>query len=328
MKKIYGRVLVKESNVGVPNLVVAAYDSEREAQNTVAVPVRDSAPAPSLSERFGRRIGSVLTDQDGAFTFSFDELHFTGTEARPDLLIIVFAPEDVQGIDNPYPLPPEQRVLYVSRVARSDAGAEESYFIRLLQAQLDKFDIPTSSTPSSAKSAEINSANVFNAVETFYNSRDSLKQKLAPRLQALLDKATQFRNQAQLKLKDFSAIPLPLRNSPTLLKDITQLESVQRSVLDRGTTRLSSYKGSLQLSLTPEELSSLKLKQDESTGEMKGQVNPNDLLDLIMAKTGGLDLVRVTGSVDSSLSPDALAKKYSLPGDGTPAPPTSPISRR
>lgn len=319
MKKIYGRVLVKESNAGVPNLVVAAYDSESDLQKAVAIGPAN-APAALLTERLGKRIGSVLTGSDGAFIFSFDELHFTGTEARPDLLLIVFAPEDVQGIESPYPLPPEQRVLYISRVARSDAGAEESYFIRLLQGQLDKFNIPTSSTAASPKTAEINNTNIFNAVENFYNSRESLKRMLAPRLKAQVYKTTGFRNQAKEKLKNFSAIPLPLRNSPLLLKDLTQLDTVQRGVLDRGLTRLSNYQGSVQLSLTPDELSSLKLQQD-SSGESKGQVNANDLIDLIVSKTGGLDLVRVAGSMDNSVSLDALSQKYSLPAGITTAPP-------
>ncbi len=174
MKTIYGRVLVKESNAGVSNLVVAACDSERGIQNISAVPVTDNASAP-LTERLGKRIGSVLTGQDGTFTFSFDDAHFTGNDVRPDLLIVVFAPEDTQGPTNPYPLPAEQRVLYISRTPRADAGSEESYIIRLLQAQLDNFSISAPSTSSSVKSAEITNANFAAAIESSYISREQLK---------------------------------------------------------------------------------------------------------------------------------------------------------
>src|SRR5258708_15533049 len=95
MKTIYGRVLVKESNVGVPNLVVAAYDSERGSLDIAATPGSGTAPVP-ITERLGKRIGSVLTGPDGAFTFSFDDLHFTRDYQRTDLLIAVVSPEDKQ----------------------------------------------------------------------------------------------------------------------------------------------------------------------------------------------------------------------------------------
>src|SRR5207249_3509965 len=91
--------------------------------------------------RLGKRIGSVLTDQEGKFTLASEDLEFQGNESRPDLVILVFAPEDVQKLEEPYPLPPEKRVLYISSVPRVDAGAEEAFVIRLLQAQLDKFNI-------------------------------------------------------------------------------------------------------------------------------------------------------------------------------------------
>ena len=35
MKRIYGSVLVKETNSGVPNLVVVAYDSEKTMQDII-----------------------------------------------------------------------------------------------------------------------------------------------------------------------------------------------------------------------------------------------------------------------------------------------------
>src|SRR5258708_1882565 len=68
MKTIYGRVLVKESNVGVPNLVVAAYDSERGSLDIAATPGSRTAPVP-ITERLGKRTASALTGPDGAFTF-------------------------------------------------------------------------------------------------------------------------------------------------------------------------------------------------------------------------------------------------------------------
>src|SRR5206468_12951748 len=120
MKQICGYVLVKETNSGVPNLVVTAYDCEKSIEEIIA----DHREKNGASlEKLGKRIGSVLTDQDGKFTLKSNELEFQGNESRPDLLIVILAPEDIQGIDDPFPLSQEKRVLYMSTVPRTDAGA-------------------------------------------------------------------------------------------------------------------------------------------------------------------------------------------------------------
>ena len=148
MKQISGHVLVKETNLGIPDLIVAAYDSGRPIRESL----RRGPDGKGLSlQDAGRRIGSVLTEPDGRFVLTSEDLEFQGNEQRPNLLIIVFAPEDVQGLDMPYPLPPEERILYISAVPRNDAGAEEAFTIRLLQAQLDHFDLKAgASSPDSS----------------------------------------------------------------------------------------------------------------------------------------------------------------------------------
>src|SRR5262245_14963629 len=100
MKTISGYVLVKETNIGIPNLVVEASDSETTIQD-----IRERGISSQLMQQLGKRIGSVLSDWNGLFTLSTEALDFPGNEPRPDLLIIVFAPEDVQDIHQPYPLP-------------------------------------------------------------------------------------------------------------------------------------------------------------------------------------------------------------------------------
>src|SRR5213080_848800 len=117
MKQIYGYVLVKQTNYGVPNLVVTAYDSEKSQEELRA---NNSKEGSFSLENLGKRLGSILTGQDGKFVLQSEELEFQGNESRPDLLIVVFAPEDIQAVDNPFPLPPEERVLYISAIPRTD----------------------------------------------------------------------------------------------------------------------------------------------------------------------------------------------------------------
>ena len=59
MKQISGYVLVKETNSGIPNLIVTAYDSEKSIREIIGE--QPNKEGFSL-EDLGKRIGSVLTD--------------------------------------------------------------------------------------------------------------------------------------------------------------------------------------------------------------------------------------------------------------------------
>ncbi len=90
MFRIFGTVTVKETGVGVPNLVVAAYDIDQAELDL------DLLRSPTRQEIWGDRPGSVLTDKGGRFELTYDRADFQGgdQEARPDLLVLVIAPED------------------------------------------------------------------------------------------------------------------------------------------------------------------------------------------------------------------------------------------
>ena len=131
---ISGRVVLKESGVGIPNLLVALFSMPAAVPSapTIAVP-------PSAT-----RVGSVLTSKDGAFTLDHEDadLKVAGANiARPNLYLTVSAPEE-QGVH------PESLLLYSSSAARQNAGSTEQYFIRLTTEQLQKAQIPLPSEVS------------------------------------------------------------------------------------------------------------------------------------------------------------------------------------
>src|SRR5436190_3428492 len=223
MKQISGYVLVKETGSGIPNLVVTAYDSEKSIQELVAdgsnkgglskaiheiVGDRPSKGGLSLGH-LGKRIGSVLTDPDGGFILKGEDLEFQGNESRPDLLIIIFAPEDVQDLNTPYPSPPEQRILYISTLPREDAGAEEAFVIRLLQEQLDHFHL-TANTPSNRSSMDDD--RFATALEGTWDFGDRLKDRLKTRMREEQKKSEELQSKAQEKFRNLSAIPSYPRN--------------------------------------------------------------------------------------------------------------------
>lgn len=303
MKKLSGYVLLKETGSGVPNLVVTAYDSE----NSISA-IRDQFNNNDFRiEGLGKRLGSVLTDQEGRFALSSEDLEFQGNESRPDLLIIVFAPEDPQDIEQPYPLPAEQRILYISAAPVTDAGAEEAFVIRLRQTQLDKFSI---TTDQSARAGVTQSSRFAGIVESTWTFRDSLKARLSPRLREEQQRAEARRKVAQEQVKDLSAIPLHLRDNKFLIKDKndlkTNLQQRQADAIAEGLDRLATLEPTLHLALTPSDLSDLGLSQDG--GQLTGEVDPVKLAAKVRSLMKSVDLVRVRGL--NNPSPDELEQMY------------------
>jgi hypothetical protein len=309
MKQISGYVLVKETDSGVPNLVVTAYDTEKSIQEIIGI---NPAGGNSLFGNFGKRLGSVLTNQDGRFVLRSEELEYAGNEVRPDLLLIIFAPEDIQSMSAPYPLPPEERILYISTVPRADAGAEEAFVIRLLQAQLDFFHI-TVSMPTNHSNTDVDF--VAGAVEGAWNFEYSLRERLSPRLQEEQKRSEKFHAQAEEKTKDFSGIPMYLRddelinnrlliNGRQALKE--HLKVKQDQVVTNGLERLQTRNPVMHLRLSKKDLKDLRLKLKD--GKIIGNVESEKLMEKVGALTNGFDLVRKRG-LDNP-PPEELIQKY------------------
>ncbi len=141
MNSISGRVILKESGVGIPNLLAVL--------NSAVATLPSAPPSPAAAGAVSipsvpNRLGSVLTASDGSFTLSYEDASFQtsgSTLGRPDLHLTVLAPEE-PGIA------PDALVLYSSSVPRQKAGATEQYVIRLTTLQLQKAEIPLPSEVS------------------------------------------------------------------------------------------------------------------------------------------------------------------------------------
>lgn len=310
MKRIFGCVLVKGTNIGIPNLIVTAYDSETS--------IRDIVGGRSIKKDFslrdiGERIGSVLTDQTGGFLIERDDLEFQGNESRPNLLMIVFAPEDVQDVKTPLPLPPEERILYISTGPREDAGAEEAFVIRLLQEQLDHFDITSAAT----RESNTDDHRLATSIEDAWNVGDRLRRRLQPRLVQEHKKSEEFLAQAQEKVGNLSAIPRYLRdddltNNSLLItgrQDLAlNLKQKQGQAVAKGLERLQTRKRVMHLGLTETELEDLGLRLKD--GKVIGDIDSGKLTERVRAKINGLDLVRKRGM--DNPRPEVLIRKYLL----------------
>src|SRR5437868_2747263 len=128
---ITGRIILKESGIGIPNLLVVVFSPP-------PVILLEGTPSPDVS---GDRLGSVITGPDGSFSLSYDDSDFrivNPQEQRPDLHLTVFAPEEQGAV-------PDGLVLFSSILQRQNGARTEQYIIRLTTDQLEKAGIPAPS---------------------------------------------------------------------------------------------------------------------------------------------------------------------------------------
>lgn len=137
-----GKVLLKETGAGIPDLLVVIYDLDPgvrpDGDFPGSPPIDRTAPisAPGATP-LGDRLGSILTTHDGSWSLTYEDVDFrraNPSESRPDLQLFVLAPEDADS-----PSPPT--VLFNSKVTRVNSGRIEAYLIRIAAAQLEKANI-------------------------------------------------------------------------------------------------------------------------------------------------------------------------------------------
>jgi hypothetical protein len=140
---ITGKVIVKESGLGIPDLVVMIYDFDRvdgfEPRNLI------KARTGNVSPTFGglEKLGSVLTESDGSFSLRFEDTDFNDPQPgnqRPDIFMMILSPDDV--INTQDPVGKANLLYYNNFPLRENAGRIESFLIRLTKAQLVEGGIP------------------------------------------------------------------------------------------------------------------------------------------------------------------------------------------
>src|SRR5688500_5134951 len=111
MNKISGRVVLRESGAGIPDVLVVVYDVDPATKPEEAIARNATSELPPESLSGGDRLGSVLTAKDGSFELSYEDAEFqirNANERRPDLVLQVLGPEEPgAGV--------EASVLFVSR---------------------------------------------------------------------------------------------------------------------------------------------------------------------------------------------------------------------
>ncbi|MEO8636721.1 MAG: hypothetical protein ABI587_15710 [Gemmatimonadales bacterium] len=299
MGRLFGRVLVKETNAGIPNLVISAFDQDPAARG-------DAAGVDRRRQQQGidgARLGSVLTGPGGTFELEYDiwMKGHPGSEIRPDILLAVFAPEDSAGLQDPKPRPPEQRILHVSRVPRVDASPIEGYVIRILRAQLEELGIPFLSEVT-GRSARDDADLLAGSIERTWAMRDAVRERLQPRLEREAKRDETRREKAKHWARSLNLTSKPQRDHPLFAPDADSAVQAQERAMKEGFARLKSYKPQLRLNLTEADLEAMGLKK--SANGVEGKVTFATLNARVFAGSGGLDLVRRRDLDDVLLTPE------------------------
>jgi hypothetical protein len=148
MFNITGKILNKETGVGVPDLLVVIFDIDNFKDEDVSQspPVERTAPASTNSSwaslsgiinSNADRLGSVVTDANGYFAFEIQHKDFnTGNEKeqKPDVVLAVLTHEEPG-------LKIEDRLLYLSNDFRINVGRHEAYLIKLSTELLKKHGV-------------------------------------------------------------------------------------------------------------------------------------------------------------------------------------------
>ena len=149
--RLSGRVLVKEGRLPIANVIVELFDLDgwadpEAAEGTTRGTELRSArldPLRVLGEDLAgldsaKRVGSCLSDTTGSFALAVMPSDLSlgkRTEQRPDLLLLVLAPDEPG-------LTPAKRLLHLSLDVRLNAAGNEAQLILLPAALLEKHGVP------------------------------------------------------------------------------------------------------------------------------------------------------------------------------------------
>lgn len=317
---IIGRVVVLETGVGIPDLVVECYDwdveniddivANRISTNITRAPTKSkktskttksSEIGEAIPTRLFDRLGSVLTQADGRFRLEYDDAAFSieKDEKRPDLMLIVYAPEDADpstGV-TPHPL---ERALAISRIPRGDAGRAEAYMIRIDEARLKKFSIRIPSTIKSKDPKKVANGLIdsikMDVTEAVKASTVGIRQKRKTNFDNAMNKARTavFGFKGRSALLDGGTTPdsfVEFSADQTILAQ--RRETATINAISRSLNRIQSEYRPTQLLISLDELDFAKLGSTPPASGLEVSISSEELCHLLTTKRGGPAYERV-----------------------------------
>ena len=274
MNKIQGKILTKESGIGIPNLLVVVYDIDSRTPNDIQESYKDEIQNPQpvninyyWAKINGDRIGSVITGKDGEFELSYEDAEFMieKKESRPDLIVFVLAPEEnLANASTPvipplnlthrpliYPEPSSPPVtLYISRLLRANAGKIESYVIKISERQLFDAGIEVP-----IKTDTIDSKKIIDSFNSSFLAGNLIKKVLDDKAKENYKKIKSIKEKVKKAFENFypSKLSKEQRQDPTYYIIGEDLKENQKDVIKRNLGKLNKSKHSKRILMSSSE---------------------------------------------------------------------------
>lgn len=299
MYKIQGKVVVMESELGIPNLIVQAFD----INDTVSaiyedVPNYKSKKANSGCLFFGlfsksrnyigenSSLGSTFTQANGEFTIEYDEDDFktVGGKSRPKIQVAVQSPYDVIS-DNKDASP----IIYTSRPTNLNGGKVETFFIRIPSAILDLHNIRYPKNEVEKIDEKVMLAEVEKKIENEKVEVAINKKVLEQKISIVED----IKTETDKVFTKFTLSKIPLsKKTDTPYYDPEKgekLEEIQKNVIEKGIEKFKSEtnnpsKKKLLLVLTKE--------QETELGIEDGKINSKKLEEFVNEQANSVSIER------------------------------------
>ena len=234
--RISGRIVLKETGVGIPDLLVVMYDLDpgtRSEEGLEAPASPTSILVPTPQALLGDRLGSVLSGADGSWALAYQDAEFrilNNTEKRPDLQLMVLAPEDADAEAPP-------TVLFSSKLMRLNSGRLEAYLIRIPAAHLETAGIPI---PTAADHGDATNVKIQKYRES-RTARRALRAGLKSVNQDIDAQESEARTALRKTIQDVIR-PNPAALSPLVqvVKDTEPIEPAQQTVFTAGSDYIDS----------------------------------------------------------------------------------------
>jgi hypothetical protein len=248
----------------------------------------------------GDRIGSVITNNRGEFSLTYDDAAFqvNDQEIRPDLVLYVLAPEYSEKIVNPnnqeefVPVPEHLRVLHFSLFPRRNAGRLESFIIKLTSEQLERKKV----TVPNPGGSDVDFAGLLEADQA---KKEKIKEVLKTHRQTKLAAHRKIEQEANNFVQNLSAVPKALRERPLFVGQGTTAEQAEAYARQKGVESIQGHQGKAFIRLSEEDLRSLGI---DDLQRFEGELNANgsttrsvsldNLCGLLQAKNGGTELTQ------------------------------------
>ena len=334
MNRISGRI-IRNNGKGIGGLVVVLYDvdltnseiatrfltrglqeekSDRVDQYAVLLfavlyGLQDSEEDPALriSQPGADRLGSIITNSNGAFSLNYDDAAFRirDQEERPDLLVVVLAPDE--GSNNfisgniviPLGKPEFERIVHLAVFPMRNAGREEQVLIRIPEATLNRFQLDQDQqlSPTSFVSLIAEAESRKKAVRTNLKDQLNLTQKV--------QKRRKLEREAETLVANLSAVPARLRARELFVGSGDNVSEAWRLTREQGVIeRLGPHSNPLitaaHLRFSDNELRRIGLDNLDDfkvrlrNGEMlELPLDPGVVCAVLQEKIGGTELVKV-----------------------------------